>query len=86
MEENSKAISDEVQEEHNSSTIFQVLNYGKSEQATFSMLSTPKTLSFTLVAEVLTGLIYHLPRAKIPVFSFSSYIITPSFSKHAKKF
>ena len=32
-----------------------------SEQAIFSMLSISKTLSSSLVAEALTGLIYHRP-------------------------
>ena len=45
-----------AEREQNNSTIFLVQNHDKSEQAILSMLSTPKMLSFSLVAE---ALIYH---------------------------
>ena len=40
----------------------------------FSMLNTLKMLSFFLVAETLTGLIYHRPRGRKFQFQFSSHL------------
>ena len=48
--------------------------YDKSEWwAIFSMLSILKTLSFSLVAEVLTGLIYHCPEGENSSFTLSLF-------------